>query len=140
MLEKIKKKHQDIAKFITIYIAEAHAIDEWHIYKNIEEIKQHRTINERFNAAQCFIDKTKTKIDVYLDGMSNNSIKLFSSSPDRLYIIDCYQNEIVFVGDTGPFGYKPEEIDKYLTKYKLTYNKNQAFKSMIFTGFALLTC
>ena len=139
ILENVAKKHQDIAKFITIYIAEAHAIDEWNIYSNIEQIKQHCTINDRFDAAQCFIDKTKTEIDVYLDDIDNNSLKLYSSSPDRLYIIDCYQNEIAFVGNMGPDGYKPEEIDAYLAEYKCNSRKNKMFKYAIFTGFALLT-
>ena len=136
--ETIAKKHEDIAKFITIYIAEAHAIDEWNIYKDIEPIKQHKSINDRLDAAKCFMDKTKTKVDVYLDDMDNNSLKKYSSSPDRLYIIDVYKNQIVFIGDMGPTGYKPEKVDEFLKNYKAKCMENKLYKSIIFTGFGLL--
>jgi type I thyroxine 5'-deiodinase len=107
------------AKFLTIYIAEAHARDEWWIphAPNAHEggaacILQHRSIDSRINAAKSFADDFQVDFEVVCDSMKNEVCELYDSYPERLYIIE--RGVVVYQGGHGPFDFKLEEVDAWL--------------------------
>ena len=92
------------AIFIFVYIAEAHALDEWPLrssrYMNPSNgcaiiKKQHTNIKERSNACQKFINaykeqfiKTDSKTCTFvLDTMNGNFSKFLKPWPARFYIM-----------------------------------------------------
>jgi len=73
-----------------IYILEAHATDEWYVASINEEIPQHRTLRDRYNAATIFLDKYPLHEDIIflLDNEGNDFNSTYSSWPFRYWLID----------------------------------------------------
>lgn len=84
--------------FVTIYIAEAHADDEWPIRtKKSLQFKQHKTNIERWNIANKFIKDYNYQIPCIIDSMKNEFTNIYSSWPARAYLIDNKTNKIKFI-------------------------------------------
>lgn len=71
---------------LTLYIEEAHATDEWPIGSRIV-INQHKTIEDRKNAALKMVKETGYKIPIVLDNMENQVQNAFKCWPFRFIII-----------------------------------------------------
>ena len=69
-----------------MYIAEAHAIDEWPMGEPVP-IQQARTLSDRVEAASRFKQETGFTWDVLADGMDNGFHKTFGAWPTRYYVI-----------------------------------------------------
>ncbi len=114
----------DRADFLTVYLREVHAKDEWTFYSYVD-INQPKTVYERQLAAKKYVNLSKTKCPIALDFIDliknatlENEIsceKAYSAWPDRLYII--LKGVIAYVGGVGPNGYKPKEVGNWLEKY-----------------------
>lgn len=79
-----------------IYIAEAHSIDEWYIGESAGEIlNSHKTINDRQDCINKFIEKNDIKFPVYPDDMDDTFLTTFSSWPVRCYIT--LENKIKYI-------------------------------------------
>jgi len=72
-----------------IYISEAHASDEWKL-GNIVDINQHKTPQDRINAATNFIEEYDWKIPTVVDSfhsMDNRGFEAtYSAWPERYFI------------------------------------------------------
>lgn len=108
-----------MAQFLTIYIEEAHAVDEWWLPHAPEAniggkacIKQHHTIAGRIAAAQKFVDDLQFPIETVCDAMNNEASLFFGGWPERLYIVE--KGVIVYQGGLGPFDYKLAEVKDWL--------------------------
>ena len=126
--ETIYNKYKHYADFLTVYIKEAHALDDWMLYKIAEErqIYQHKNIKERIDSALKYIDESKTKCDIVVDTMNDNTMISYSSFPDRLYIIQ--NGYIIYKGGLGPDEYKPKEVGIFLDKYKRNKDRQRLIK------------
>lgn len=109
-----------VARFLTIYIDEAHASDEWWLPDSPEaheggkaHIRTHRNLKERLKAAKTFVDDFKFPIEVVCDSFDNEVLSYFESWPERLYIIQ--YGFIVYQGGKGPFDYKLAEVKDWLS-------------------------
>ena len=107
-----------VAKMLTIYIEEAHAIDEWVLpesevqVKNVN-IKVHKTLEERRQVAATFIKDTNITCETVVDSMdAGNVADGYWGWPERLYVI--LDGVVVYQGGVGPFGYKLEEVQAWL--------------------------
>ena len=70
-----------------IYIAEAHASDEWPIRTKKElECKQHKNNLERWNAAIKFIKEYNYKIPCLIDSIKNEFETKYCAWPARAYL------------------------------------------------------
>lgn len=49
-----------------------------------------------------------------LDSMSNEAERAYAAHPERLYVIGP-DRQVLFKGGKGPFGYQPEELERWLT-------------------------
>lgn len=83
------------ARFLTVYIEEAHANDEWWLPTSpgAEKdgkayIAQHKTIQDRINAASAFVRDNKFPTPVICDSIENEVSDHFNAWPERLYIVE----------------------------------------------------
>ena len=81
--------HSDV-QFLFVYILEAHAADEWPIGELEPEIPQHRTVQDRLQAAASFLAKHPLPASVLLavDNEANDFVDLYCSWPFRYWVVD----------------------------------------------------
>lgn len=113
---------QAVAKLLTIYIEEAHAVDEWLLPESepvktgeVINIKVHKNINERLNAAKLLIKNRNLLSETVCDATcSGNFNDVYDAWPERLYVI--VDGIIVYQGGYGPFDYKLHEVQEWLSE------------------------
>ena len=111
------RKYGDEARFLTVYIKEAHPEDEWQMKSNETEnvcYPQPRTLSERVGIANDFVKRFSWDVPTAVDPMDNRANELYAGWPERFYVID--GGRIAYKGDPGPFGYHPEEVEDWLQK------------------------
>lgn len=104
------------ADFVTLYIREAHPTDEWQMDSNVEQdvcYAQPRTLEERLLIARDFIERHEWRIPLFVDDMQNSVDQVWAGWPERLYVIGT-DGRIAYKGETGPFGFHPEEVEAWL--------------------------
>jgi type I thyroxine 5'-deiodinase len=112
------KRYGDRAQFLTVYIKEAHPLDEWQMEDNEKQgvcYRQPKTFAERLAIANDFTRRFGYPVPLAVDGMDNHAERLYSGWPERLYVID-EAGKIVYKGEPGPFGYHPEQVAAWLAK------------------------
>eukprot|EP00043_Microstomoeca_roanoka_P016943 m.175599 g.175599 ORF g.175599 m.175599 type:complete len:117 (+) comp16549_c2_seq3:1120-1470(+) len=80
----------DQATFITIYLCEAHAQDEWPVgdkFINVPTFQQHKTLEERIIAARQFISDFDWPIPMYIDPLDDSVVHRFGAWPLRFFIV-----------------------------------------------------
>lgn len=75
--------------FLFVYIMEAHAADEWPIKELPQEINQHRSLEERIEAARNFLvtHPLHSSFTLTVDNMENDFVDLYCSWPFRYWVI-----------------------------------------------------
>ena len=68
-----------------------------------------KTIEERKQVAQRFETELQYHIPILVDDIDDTVNKAYAALPTRLYLID-EDGRIVYAGDLGPFGFKPQEL------------------------------
>jgi len=112
----MSKKYGERARFVTVYIKEAHPLDEWQMTSNEKEdvcYTQPRSLAERVTIANDFVKRFSYPIPLLVDGMDNAANALYAGWPERFYIVGT-DGRIKYKGKTGPFGYHPEEVEAWL--------------------------
>lgn len=112
------KSGTKVADMLTIYIEEAHAIDEWRLPDSDVEakdkafIKAHKTMKDRLEAANLFVKNRGINCPVVCDSMEGDMVAKYDAWPERLYII--VDGSVVYKGGIGPFDYKIWEVQEFL--------------------------
>jgi hypothetical protein len=112
---------RDQAEFAFVYIAEAHALDEWQMQANEDEgilLEQHATFQDRLAAARQGAERMQLTLPLLVDDMDDDVSKAFAAWPERIYIIRA-DGVIGFQGDPGPWGFDPDEASTALGKLLL---------------------
>ncbi len=112
------------ANFLTVYIKEAHPLDEWQMESNEKEnvcYPQPKTLAQRVTIANDFVKRFGYGVPLAVDEMDNRANALYAGWPERFYIVD-EKGVIVYKGKPGPFGYHPEEVEAWLAKRFPTQN------------------
>jgi len=117
-IEKIYEDYKDHADFLTIYIREAHPIDEWRMRSNEKDkddvcYVQPKTLEQRVAIASDFTKRFKYTLPFGIDDMNNAANDAFAAWPERLYIVD-ETGKISYKGGNGPFKYDPKEVRAWL--------------------------
>jgi hypothetical protein len=105
---------------LTIYIREAHPIDEWRMASN-EKGKddvcyaQPKTLAQRIAIANDFTQRFKFPVPFGVDEMNNEANDAYAAWPERLYIVD-ESGRISYKGGNGPFKYDPKEVRAWLAQ------------------------
>ena len=74
---------------------------------------QPRTSAARLGIANDFVKRSHYDIPLRVDPIENPADKLYAGWPERMYIID-ERGAIAYKGKTGPFGFHPEEVERWL--------------------------
>jgi hypothetical protein len=112
------REYGDRARFLTVYIKEAHPEDEWQMDSNEKEdvcYPQPRTLAQRVAIANDFAKRFHYDVPLAVDRMDDRANQLYAGWPERFYIVD-EGGTIVFKGKPGPFGFHPEEVEAWLAK------------------------
>ena len=84
--------YKEYVDFLTIYIREAHPIDEWQMKSN-EKGKddvcytQPKSIEQRVAIANDFTKRYKFPVPFGIDEMTNGANDAYAAWPERLYIV-----------------------------------------------------
>lgn len=112
------RRYGDRARFLTIYIKEAHPTDEWQMDSNETEdvcYLQPRSTSERIGIANDFVKRFKYTIPLLVDSIENPANAAYAAWPERLYIVD-EEGRIAYKGGMGPFEFHPEEVEEWLAR------------------------
>ncbi len=120
-IKKIYEDYRSRADFLTIYIREAHPIDEWRMRSNDEDkddvcYAQPKTLGQRVAIANDFTRRFKFALPFGIDDMSNAANNAYAAWPERLYILDPH-GHIAYKGGNGPFKYNPKEVRDWLAQH-----------------------
>ena len=110
------EQYGERVRFQTVYIREAHPLDEWQMESNEKEdvcYRQPKTLGDRVLIANDFVKRFKYPIPLAVDTIDDAAEKVYAGWPERFYIIDT-RGVIVYKGEPGPFGYHPEEVEAWL--------------------------
>lgn len=119
-------KHPQVARFLSIYLEEAHAKDEWWLWDAPEAKEGQKrcfnnptTVTERIAIAKRMQKDLDFPGELICDTMLGQVNDRYSAWPERLYIIDT-DGIVAYKGEEGPFGYKLAEVQDWLiAKYGL---------------------
>lgn len=117
-MQALYREYGDRVSFLTVYIKEAHPLDEWQMESNAKDrddvcYPQPRTTEDRVRIAGDFVRRFHYEIPIAVDPIDNRANALYAGWPERLYIVD-EAGTIVYKGKTGPFGYHPDEVAAWL--------------------------
>ncbi len=105
-----------------MYIAEAHAEDEWQLGSNEEEgviISQHTSFEERRAAAERCVAELGLTMPALVDEMDDVVNKTFAAWPERIYIL--IDGRIYYKGGPGPFEFDVPEASERLATHFVTH-------------------
>jgi hypothetical protein len=104
--------------FLTVYIREAHPEDGWILPENRRSglaVREPSTDEERHAVASMCATKLLMKMPMVFDGLDNAVASAYGGWPDRLYLVS-RDGRIAFQGGEGPFGFKPEELERAIER------------------------
>lgn len=110
-------RYGDRVSFLTVYIREAHPLDEWQMDANEKEdvcYRQPRNLGDRVAIANDFTKRFRYPLPLAVDPMHDPAEKAYAGWPERFYIIE--KGVIVYKGEPGPFGFHPEEVEEWLER------------------------
>jgi len=113
-VNKLYNKYKDQALFLSVYILEAHAKDQWPL-GNFVVVEQHKTLQDRITMAKKYIKETGWQLEMIVDNMQNQFQWLFWVHPERFYIIDAGKLEYK-ARPTDQGYYVLQEVDDWLSK------------------------
>jgi len=132
-LHAIQQRFAGKADFLSIYIREAHPTDEWQMDSNVKEgvcYPQPTKLEERLAIARDFVAREKWQIPLLVDDMENKVDFVYAGWPERMYVVET-DGRIAYKGETGPFGFHPEEVEGWLEKKFPDVPKPQASKESL---------
>jgi len=59
--------------------------------------------------------QTRDQVSAVIDGFDNTTESAYTGWPERIYLID-RNGRISYKSEPGPFGFKPDELEKALKK------------------------
>lgn len=112
-------KWKDRVAFLFVYIREAHASDEWQMPVNEKEgvvFTQPTSLEARREVAGKCCTSMQMLMPCVVDDMKNNVDNAYAAWPERFFVVDA-NGRIAYAGAQGPWGFKPEEVEKWLATH-----------------------
>ncbi len=109
----IYRHYKDDYAFLTIYVREAHAEDEWRLNINTKQdvvFQQPTTLEARAEIAKICHERMQITMPVALDNMNDDAGRAYVAWPERLYIMTA-DGAIAYRSAPGPF--PMAEIDQW---------------------------
>mmetsp|Transcript_31711 Transcript_31711/g.66688 ORF Transcript_31711/g.66688 Transcript_31711/m.66688 type:complete len:123 (+) Transcript_31711:1088-1456(+) len=102
--------------FAFVYIEEAHAVDEWPISEAGVDIRQHKSLKERRDAANTLLSHFGgLPFEIYLDNMNNSFNSSYPSWPFRFWVIT--KQRVVFKAMPKSAAYHLEDLDECMNNF-----------------------
>jgi hypothetical protein len=101
-----------------VYIREAHPADGWQMPANEKDgvvFDQAKNWGERKSVAQTCCQKLQLSMPCVVDTIDNTVDNLYAAWPERIFVVD-RGGKIAYVGQQGPWGFKPEEAERALLR------------------------
>jgi len=96
---------------ICVYLAEAHACDEWPL-GNFECVRKAKTQQERLDIARYFVDKYDLQVPVLVDNMENVFDNAYGAWPERWYLLSKTLHTFEEIGyPSTEFGYDRSSLE-----------------------------
>jgi hypothetical protein len=112
----------DRARFLLVYVREAHALDEWVTPDNTEagiSVVQPESVGERCSAAERMCARLDVSMPAVSDTLDDRVATVYGAWPDRVYVLD-EAGVVVHKTAVGPFGFRPSEVrDVLATRWGL---------------------
>jgi hypothetical protein len=108
------RRYRDRVDFLAVYVREAHPEDGWIIPENRRSgvsVYEARTEEERRADASTCATHLRLGMPMVFDRLDNAVASAYGGWPDRLYLIST-DGRIAYQGGEGPFGFKPEDLDR----------------------------
>ena len=113
-MAELQQRFGAVAEFAVIYLAEAHAADEWPMGDHVV-LDQPKVIEERLGNARAFMEGAALAppLAVFVDSMSNDFLRLFSAHPERYFVI--VDRRLAWKSQpSGLGGYNLDELAQFL--------------------------
>jgi hypothetical protein len=78
-------------------------------------VHEPKTDEERRGVASTCAVNLRVEMPVAVDGVDNVVASAYGGWPDRLYLVGS-AGRIVFQGGEGPFGFKPDELERAIER------------------------
>jgi iodothyronine deiodinase-like protein len=117
-LNKLYDQYGQQVGFLIVYIVEAHPTDVWQTQSNAKDkvlFASPKDYEERSQVAGTCVRKLGIKFPAVIDGFDNKTESAYTGWPERIYLID-RNNRVAYKSKPGPFGFKPDELEKALKK------------------------
>jgi hypothetical protein len=117
-VRRLHDETKDRAKFLLVYVREAHAADEWVMPDNSAKgiwFEQPTSHAARIDAACRCEGDLDLGMTTVVDGLDDRVSKAYGAWPDRLYVIGP-DGRVAYQGGPGPFGFRPDEVRAFLRK------------------------
>lgn len=110
MLKPLIAAWCDRVNFVTVYVREAHASDEWRLGSRVE-IRQHQSLEERIQAAEQLRDGYDfNDCPIVVDQMDDNFCSRFAVWPERFFVVDGTGVIRHISMPTSEFGYNHRQL------------------------------
>ena len=103
---------------MVVYIREAHPEDGWVLPENRRSglsVYEPATDEERSAVAGTCAVGLRMNMPMAIDRVDNAVASAYGAWPDRLYLV-ARGGRIAFQGGDGPFGFKPEELERAIAR------------------------
>jgi len=117
-MHELLAKFDRIAYFVTVYIVEAHAIDEWPVGDPLK-ITQPLTTAERVGVARAFVQEYNFQIPLLVDTIENSFSETFAAWPIRFFIVQ--NGKIIFKAQPdgmSTYDSSPKELFSVLDSFQ----------------------
>jgi len=113
-LKALCTEYKGKALFAAVYIAEAHAADEWPVGARISVCNQTKSVDERTALAKTFASEVDLQFPMLIDTMANHFMDVFAAWPFRFYIVQHGKVVLKAMPQAGEFGYDQDVIGEWL--------------------------
>ena len=76
---------------------------------------QPQSLTQRIAIANDFVTRFDYAMPLVVDSMENEVEIAYAAWPERLYVVD-ESGVVAYKGKVGPWGYKPDELDSWLSE------------------------
>jgi hypothetical protein len=114
----LAQRYGERVHFLVVYIREAHPEDGWIIPENRRSglaVHDPKTDEERRAVASTCALNLHIGMPMVVDRVDNAVASTYGGWPDRLYLVR-RDGRIAFQGGEGPFGFKPEELERAIAE------------------------
>jgi hypothetical protein len=117
-LNQMYQRYREQAAFYVVYIREAHPSDSWQMPSNLRDgvvFASPQSLARRSEVAEMCVIKLGIELPALVDDFDDRTDLAYMGWPDRLYVVD-REGRIAYKSRPGPFGFKPEEVEKTLQR------------------------